>query len=77
MNHECKNKITANVKQQKMEDKAMRLRCKRCGDLFTPTEEEQELISEGYANPPDYCDDCSVDEICSDIYELSDADPWI
>lgn len=57
----------------------MKIRCRHCGDLFCPSDEAVDLISEGYisSDTVNFCDDCwdMLEQIQDDISELqSDAD---
>jgi hypothetical protein len=57
----------------------MKIRCRHCGELFCPSDEAVDLISEGYisSDTVNYCDDCwdILERIQDDISELpSDAD---
>jgi hypothetical protein len=36
----------------------MKIRCKECGEFFIPDNETAELVSDGYIDPIDICDDC-------------------
>jgi len=50
--------------------RAMEIRCKHCGDYFSPSPETQELIAEGYISRTsvDTCDECW------ELIEYSEAD---
>jgi hypothetical protein len=57
----------------------MKIRCRHCGELFYPSDETVDLISEGYisSDTVNFCDDCwdMLEHIQDDIPELpSDAD---
>ena len=57
----------------------MKIRCRHCGELFCPSDEAVDLISEGYISTDtvNFCDDCwdMLEHIQDDISELqSDAD---
>lgn len=57
----------------------MKLKCRCCGEIFSPTQEEREIFEEGYGSLPTQCDDCFnvyVNQLPD--YELpSDADPGL
>jgi len=36
----------------------MKIRCKVCGEFFNPDEETVELVSEGYIDSVNTCDEC-------------------
>ena len=57
----------------------MKIRCRHCGELFCPSDEAVDLISEGYisSDTVNFCDDCwdMLEHIQDDISELQcDAD---
>jgi hypothetical protein len=53
-------------------------RCKICGDSFKLCKEDEELVSEGYAEMPDECPDCvDMYQQVEDYQEYSDADPGL
>jgi len=57
----------------------MKIRCKHCGEFFSPSDESVELIQEGYISSEsvNICDDCwyIIEHIQDDISEMnSDAD---
>lgn len=58
----------------------MKIRCKVCGDFFSPDKETVELASEGYIDTVDTCDDCW--DMLNHLYDenedmISDADPGL
>jgi len=60
----------------------MEIRCRHCGDYFSPNPETQELIAEGFLTltSVDTCDECwelmEYSEVdCSESF--SDADPGL
>jgi hypothetical protein len=58
----------------------MKIRCKVCGEFFIPNIESEELVSEGYIDPVDTCDDCwyLLNHLNDDTEEMiSDADPGL
>jgi hypothetical protein len=57
----------------------MKIICRHCGELFCPSDEAVDLISEGYisSDTVNICDDCwdMIEHLQNDISELqSDAD---
>ena len=57
----------------------MKIRCKHCGEFFCPSDENVDLISEGYISSDNVniCDDCwdLIENSQEDISEMhSDAD---
>ena len=57
----------------------MKIRCRHCGELFCPSDEAVDLISEGYISSDtlNFCDNCwdMLEHLQDDISELpSDAD---
>lgn len=58
-------------------------RCRFCGDMFTLSEDDQELWEEGYLiDTPDACDYCAYNAenaqaIEADYPNYSDADPGL
>jgi hypothetical protein len=57
----------------------MKIRCKQCGEYFTPSDESVDLISEGYisSDSVNICDDCwdLIEHLPDDMSEmLSDAE---
>jgi hypothetical protein len=58
----------------------MKIRCKVCGEFFIPDNETAELVSDGYIDPIDTCDDCRdmLNHLYDDTEEMfSDADPGL
>lgn len=60
----------------------MKIRCKVCGDFFTPDEETYELVSEGYitSDSVNTCDECwdMLNHLFDDDEDMiSDADPGL
>jgi len=58
----------------------MKIRCKVCGEFFSPDEETTELMSEGYIETVDTCDDCwnMLNHLYDDTEDMiSDADPGL
>lgn len=61
----------------------MQFKCRHCGDVFTLSDEDQELWEDGYLfDTPDTCDFCSytidhADAIEADYPNYSDADPGL
>ena len=60
----------------------MKIRCRHCGELFCPSDESVDLISEGYISSDNVniCDDCwdMLEHIQDDMSEMySDADPGL
>jgi hypothetical protein len=60
----------------------MNIRCKVCGEFFSPDDETLELMSDGYLNSGDVntCDDCW--DLLNHLYDdpsdmISDADPGL
>jgi hypothetical protein len=56
----------------------MKIKCRHCGELFCPSDEAVDLISEGYISSDtiNICDDCwdMLEHVQDDISELpSDA----
>ncbi len=60
----------------------MKIRCKHCGEYFTPDDDTMELISEGWvdSNQVNTCDDC-FEMLRNPIFDesemISDADPGL
>lgn len=57
----------------------MKVRCRSCGEFFSPSDEAVELISEGYisSDSENFCDDCwdMLEHAQEDSSEIpSDAD---
>jgi hypothetical protein len=62
--------------------KTMKIRCKYCGEFFSPSDESVELISEGYisSDTVNICDECldMLEHLQEDNSEMhSDADPGL
>jgi hypothetical protein len=60
----------------------MKIRCKVCGEFFSPDNETVELVSDGYIDSAsiDTCDDCweMLNHLYDDTEEMiSDADPGL
>jgi hypothetical protein len=58
----------------------MKIRCKVCGEFFNPDDETFELISEGFIDAVDTCDECwdMLNHLYDDTEEMmSDADPGL
>jgi formate dehydrogenase maturation protein FdhE len=60
----------------------MKIRCKVCGEFFSPDEETVELVSDGYIDSVaiDTCDECwdMLNHLYDDTEEMiSDADPGL
>ena len=60
----------------------MKIRCRHCGEFFSPSDDAVDLISEGYISSDNVniCDDCwdLIEHLQDDISEmLSDADPGL
>ena len=60
----------------------MKIRCKVCGEFFSPDNETVELVSDGYIDSAsiDTCDDCW--DMLNHLYDdtegmISDADPGL
>ena len=60
----------------------MKIKCKHCGELFCPSDESIELMSEGYISSDNVniCDECwdMLNHLFDDTEEMfSDADPGL
>ena len=58
----------------------MKIRCKVCGEFFIPDNETAELVSDGYIDPIDNCDECweMINQPPDDFLDMySDADPGL
>jgi hypothetical protein len=58
----------------------MKIRSKVCGEFFSPHEETSELMSEGYIETVDTCDECwdMMNHLYDDVKDMiSDADPGL
>ena len=58
----------------------MKIRCKVCGEFFNPDNETIELVSDGYIDTVDTCDECwdMLNHLFDDTEEMySDADPGL
>jgi hypothetical protein len=57
----------------------MKIRCKVCEEFFSTDEEASELMSEGYIETVDTCDECW--DMLNHLYDvedmISDADPGL
>ena len=58
----------------------MKIRCKVYGEFFNPDNETIELVSDGYIDTVDTCDECwdMLNHLFDDTEEMfSDADPGL
>jgi hypothetical protein len=60
----------------------MEIRCRHCGEYFTPSEDAVELMEEGFINSDsvNICDDCwdMINSFPDDLIDrYSDADPGL
>jgi hypothetical protein len=74
--------VTVSLTMAIYKKNTMEIRCRHCGDYFSPDPDTQELIAEGYISPSsvDTCDECQElleysEADCSESF--SDADPGL